>query len=654
VARVDQKLLRRCALLTLALPLVLGVTSSAGGAQHARPQAAPSAAQLGASLVRSSLRGLGGARGYGVAASAAPTPCGKPTGVLCTDLVVPLDRTGVVPGTVSLHVEELPAQGVPRGVMFLIAGGPGQGSAHVYGLGDAASASTLRGLFPGYTLVAYDDRGTGDSGLLSCPALQRAATADTEQAAAAACATQLGPQRDFYSTADHAEDLEAVRQALGFDKVGLYGVSYGTKLALAYALAHPDHVDRILLGSVLPTGFPDPYEANVLRNMPAALTAFCSDGGCAGATRDFAGDVAAVANKLGTKPLVGKLTTATGRTRTVTVGGVDLLSIIVGADLSPGLAAELPAVMKAARAGNTQPLVRLADLQNASAFEPAIELSAALNAATVCHDGPFPWASDTPLEGRSAVEQAAISALPAGSLGPFGRWAVRFGTADFCLAWPTATGGSATLGAGPLPNVPMLAISGGFDMRTPTVDAQAVVSLFPQGKLLVVPGVGHDPVDADFSGCAAAAVRTWSTNQAVPAACPRPKALVVPVPALPPAGQAKPARRASPAATFSIASKTIRESEAAWLMTAALSGSTDRVPGIYGGYLAASSGTSFKLARYSITRGIAVSGTVKIVKIGVPLKFEGTFTITGAAGATGVLALQNGKLNGALGGKLFR
>ena len=60
------------------------------------------------------------------------------------------------------------------------------------------------------------------------------------------------------------------------------------------------------------------------------------------------------------------MTTASGRTKTVTVGGVDLLSIIVGADLSPGLAAELPAVMKAARAGNTQPLLRLADLQNAA------------------------------------------------------------------------------------------------------------------------------------------------------------------------------------------------------------------------------------------------------------------------------------------------
>ena len=542
---------------------------------------------------------------------------------------------------------------MPRGVVFLIAGGPGQGSAHVYGLGDESAVSLYRFLFPGYTLVAYDDRGTGDSGLLDCPSLQRAATADTEQAAATACAAQLGTQRDFYSTAVHAEDLESVRQALGFDKVALFGVSYGTKLAMAYALAHPDHVERLLLDSVLPPEQPDPYEANVLRDLPATLTSFCSDGGCRGATSDFAGDVVAVANKLGAKPLTGKVTEANGRTKTVTVGGVDLLSIILGADLSPGLAAELPAVVKAARVGNTQPLLRLADLQNSSGLEPSIELSDAMYAATVCHDGPFPWTPETPVADRPALEQAAIAALPPGSFGPFGTWAARFGNADFCLDWPSPAGGAA-LGAGPLPDVPMLAISGGFDMRTPTEGAASVVARFPQGKLLVVPGIGHSTVTADFSACAARAVHSWMTNAPVPATCARPKALVVPVPALPAPGLAKPKHHASPAATFAVVSKTIREAEAAWLMTDGLSGSATRVPAMYGGYLAATSGQTFKLVNYSIAHGIAVSGTIKITKAGPPLAFQGTVTISGAGAATGVLGLQSGALRGALGGRLFR
>ena len=56
-------------------------------------------------------------------------PCADKNGVQCGTVDVPIDRTGGIPGTIGLHVEVLPASGVPRGTMFLIAGGPGQGSA---------------------------------------------------------------------------------------------------------------------------------------------------------------------------------------------------------------------------------------------------------------------------------------------------------------------------------------------------------------------------------------------------------------------------------------------------------------------------------------------------------------------------------------------
>jgi pimeloyl-ACP methyl ester carboxylesterase len=539
-------------------------------------------------------------------------------------------------------------------VIFLIAGGPGQGSAHVYGLGDAGAVSLYRFLFPGYTLVAYDDRGTGDSGLINCPELQKAITASTERAAAVTCANEIGPARDYYSTGTHAEDLESVRQALGFDKVALFGVSYGTKLALAYALAHPDHVERLLLDSVLPTELPDPYSANVLQALPATLTAFCADGGCKGATRNFAGDVVALANKLGAKPLHGKASEPNGSKVPVQLDGVDLLSLVLSADLNPGLAAELPAVIKAALNGNMQPLVRITDLNNGSSSEPSIELSSGLYAATVCHDGPFPWSPDTPPADRPALEQAAIAELPIGTLGPFGSWSAEFGNADFCLGWPSPAGG-APLGAGPLPDVPVLAVSGGFDMRTPTAGAASVVAKFPQGKLLVVPGVGHSTVTADFSACAARAVHSWMTGGVVPAGCPRSKPLVVDVPGLPAPGTVKPAHPATPAKTLSTVSKTVREAEAAWLMTVGLSGTNDRIPGVFGGYLVGTSGSSFKLVRYSIARGVTVSGDIRITKIGPPIGFQGTLTVGGKGAAGGVLALQgNNGLSGTLGGRLVR
>lgn len=579
-------------------------------------------------------------------AAARADNCGQ-QGLICTQVVVPLDRTGQVPGTISLHAEELPADGVARGVMFLIAGGPGQGSAHVFGLGDPTADALYRYLFPGYTLVAYDDRGTGDSGLVDCPALQVAITEIAQQTATAACGSSLGAAASFYSTADHAADLDAVRQALGFNTIGLYGVSYGTKLAMAYALGYPEHVDRLLLDSVLPPELPDPYESNVLRSMSATLERFCTIDGCNGSA--FASDVATLANRYAAKPLQGKVLVPGGRQVTKRVDGLELLSVVLDADLSPGLAAELPAVLHAARAGNTQPLLRLAVLHDATNAESASDLSSGLYAATTCRDGPFPWQPDTPIAQRPALLASAIADLPPGTLGPFGPWAAQFGNAATCVGWPSPTGG-APLAAGPLPNVPMLAVSGGFDMRTPTAGAASVVARFPQGHLLVVPGVGHSTVTADPSGCAVNAVRTWILGGAVPSTCPQTKPLVTPVPALPAPGSAHPAQPQSVRVTYAGASDALHDAQALWLMTAGESGGSATIPGLYGGKLVASA-RSFTLVRYSIARGITLSGTFTLKRLGPPLVFQGTLTVGGAAAAGGVLGLQGTSLRGTLGGR---
>jgi pimeloyl-ACP methyl ester carboxylesterase len=625
--------LQGLAVVAVAAAVVLAVGSGAGRATSSQSVARMLLAQTHGRLER----GL-----IGTAHQA--SLCGQVAQLVCTQVPVPLDRTGAVPGTVSLHVEELPATGTPKGVIFLIAGGPGQGSAYSFSLGDPTSDQLYQYLFPGYTLVAYDDRGTGNSGLLDCPPLQNANTAATEKAAAAACGNSLGASAPFYSTADHAADLDAVRQALGFDKVGLWGVSYGTKLAMAYALGFPQHVDRLLLDSVLPPELPDPYESNVLQNLPQKLQGFCSTGGCNGA--QYASDVVAVANRLAAKPLVGKVTTGTGATKTKRIDGIDLLGTILDADLNPGEAAELPAAVHAARVGNTQPLLRMALLHDAGAQESSISLSSALYAATVCRDGPFPWDPNTPPAQRPALLQQAIAAQPASTWGQFGPWAADFGNADFCTGWPSPTG-NAPLGTGPLPNVPMLAVSGSFDMRTPTPGAQSVVARFPQGKLLIVPGVGHSTVTADPSGCAVNSVRAWILTGSPPAAsCPVTPPLVVPVPPLPtPSKHALTAR-----ATYAAAKTTVADAQAIWLMTAGVSGASAPVPGIFGGRMLAS-GRSFRLVNYTVTKGVTVSGTVTFTKFGPPLVFQGALTVGGSLAQHGVLGLKGASLRGTLGGR---
>ena len=590
--------------------------------------------------------------GPAVARAAIPlTPC-KTEGVQCGTVVVPLDRTGSIAGTISLHVEVLPAQGTSRGTMFLVAGGPGQGSAGSFDLAPGFTRDLMRFMFPNYTLVAFDNRGTGQSDLIDCPTLQATVitTAERGAALAADCAAIIGARRQFYATRDHAEDTDAVRAALDLDKIGLLGVSYGTKLSLAYALAHPNRVERLVLDSVVPPEFPEPFYRNVLRAMPDTLNAFCAGGTCRGATSNFARDVATLANRIEAKPLQAKIIGTNGKLKTMRMNGEELVSMLIDTDLSPGLAAEAPAAVRAALGGNPRPLLRIYDLDLKSSQLSAQDLSFGLNAATNCADGRFPWAPGTPPSARQAAIDAAVAAMPAGSFGPFGNWAARIGTAYFCEQWPSPSG-STPLGPGPLPNVPMVAINGGYDLRTPTVNAVNVVNRFPQGKLLVVPGVGHSVLTADVTGCSQNYVRRWilgTLNAPDRAECtPRIKPLIKVLTAFP----RRPAR-ASVQSTLTIAGKTVREAQATWFQL--LFSTTTFTPrGIYGGKLVnLKNADGFRLTRYSAVPGVVVTGTIRFVDIGPPSTYRGTLRVSGSAAVAGRLTIaKNGRITGTLGGR---
>lgn len=551
-------------------------------------------------------------------ASAARTACGG--GLVCSTVTVALDRSGHVPGTITLHVEVLATQRVPpRGTIFLVAGGPGQGSAASFDLGRSTSAQFFRALFPGYTLVAFDNRGTGSSGVLDCPndALSDAATI------VAGCATRLGSNRDFYATPDHVEDLEAVRQAVGVDRIAIYGVSYGTKLALAYAAAHPEHVERLLLDSVLPLDRPDPFATDELTAMPSTLAQYCPTSTCKAATPNFSGDVVALANALAAKPLAG-------------LSAADFLGLVFSADLSPGLDAELPAAVRAAREGSPKPLLRLEKIANAESAEEDVSLG--LYLATTCHDGTFPWQPGASLADRAS----SLTGASTGLFGPFGSWALPLGSAYTCLGWPTPAAGT-SVDPHPLPDVPMLALSGGLDLRTPTVWAASVASQFPHGHLVVVPGVGHSVLTTDPSGCGAEAVLEWLSGTTPAARCPRAQAYVPTVPAYPARLPAHlDARR-----TLAIAGQTLHDAEAIWFMAAASGDSTATEPGLAGGTLVAGS-SSFRLRGYAITPRVALSGVIRMTHATAPLEFSGAVTVSGAGAAHGKLTLRDGKLVGAL------
>src|SRR5690606_35224286 len=105
-------------------------------------------------------------------------------------------------------------------------------------------------------LVLADMRGTGMSAPLAC-APERSLAEELSAGALVRLARtcrERHRERDLsaYTTAGAVADLEAVRAALGYEAIDLLGVSYGTRLAMAYAASHPDRVRALVLDGVAP------------------------------------------------------------------------------------------------------------------------------------------------------------------------------------------------------------------------------------------------------------------------------------------------------------------------------------------------------------------------------------------------------------------
>ena len=565
-------------------------------------------------------------------------PCATLTGVLCRYVAVPLDHFGSTPTRIRLFVAKRPAEtAASRGTILFLAGGPGQASAQLFDL-----RSTLwQTLFPGYTVAAYDNRGTGDSDAIACPGAKTASR----------CARAIGPGRIFYGTRDNTEDLEAVRRALGVDRIALFGLSYGTKQALAYALAYPEHVERLLLDSVVLADGPDPLGLASLDAIPSALKSICHGGGCTAVTKDAGSDLARLANRLDAHPLVAEspvyTTHWTPTMRRIRIDGPALLSLATASDLNAGIAVTLPAAVKMAlahRPGLLEHLAALVSQQDSS------DVNEAVFYATTCNDGPFPWQPDTRIANRRAALAAAVAALPAAALGRFGSWAA-LASAEQCLAWP-APAGVDPVTTQPLPDVPALVLAGDRDVRTPPAEGAAAAALFPHGRLLVVPGIGHTVVGS--SACVDDAVRNWIRGRTPPARCPRVPLTVRPIGVLP--RSVTSSKSLGPVDglvghTLGATVATLREAEAAWL-TSYPSG---WVVGLEHGLLHGENFDVFRYSAYSDVPGLAVSGSITftVSRLGtlVPGSETGQVQVGGRSAAGGFLQIRNRRITGLLGGR---
>jgi pimeloyl-ACP methyl ester carboxylesterase len=576
----------------------------------------------------------------GAPAASAATPfasCGD-NGLLCATLSVPLDYANPTGAQVPLYVEQLPAVGTPRGVMIMLAGGPGQASAGVFELG--LKAEYWRSFFPGYTLVAYDDRGTGKSGPLGCP------TART----IAQCGEAI-PNRAFYTTREHAEDIESVRLALGVDKVAVWGVSYGTRHAYAYALAHPTHVERLLLDS---TVGPDRnlVDPESLRTIPGSVTRICTNNACPGIAAGIGDRFVRLANQLQASPVRASVSFGPGLAPfSVELDGQAMVSLGYESDLSSAISSQLPAAVDAALAGNYLPLERLAFLDGVFNSGPGNDVNIALLLTTNCGDGPFPWGPSDPPDARRSALNSAIAALPPGATGPFGSWALQNLLPWTCVDWPTPAGG-AVLGPGPLPDVPVLVLEGDRDIRTPLPGAAAVAARFRQGRVLLVPGAGHSVLN--HSPCAANAVRGWLNGTTPPAACTRFSLYVPPVGAWRRSVAATPPVAKLPVPvgrTLAALLQTIHDAEDVWSLTRK---TEQPVNGLVAGSLTPDPNGVIRLKGYSSVAGLTLTGNL-ILKMDpygdpvVPFTAQyATLTVGGSGAARGRIQLSGNRLTGTL------
>ena len=583
-------------------------------------------------------------------AGAAPalTACRGQDEFGCATLDVPLDRTGTTPGTVPLHYA-IQRQG-PKKVLIALSGGPGQSA-----VSSASSfAISLDPALRRYRLAVLDQRGTGNSGVLSCPNLQRLRSLDayTPQGVAN-CANRIGPRRAFYTTADTVLDIDALRQALGADKIALMGISYGTHVALQYARAFPEHVDRLILDSIVGPDGPDPFLLDTYRNLPRVLDEQCAHGACRNATRDPVADVGALVRRINASgPLRGDFYDADGRKRATQYSTPDELSfLLIAGDLNPFLQAALPAAMSAARRGDTAPLMRLRRIGQGGQTREG-DLSVGLNVATGCTDVtlPFPRAASVP--DRAAIAQQALAAIPPTDYDPFDPQTVlRTSYVDDCLAWP----GDAIRApfTGPLPDVPALLLGGRLDTRTPLENARATAQELPHSTIVALKGSGHDALDSDITGCTAQALSRFIEDVSVGHPCLGRDNGVAPTP-LPPHSlsdfRSAPGVGGSRGRALFAVLDTVTDARLAALQTL-FAGLQVRGGGLRGGSFSAQASFEgrLRLSRYAFVPGLRVSGSLASSSGAI----SGTVHVSGTANGTLKIS-RGGTVTGTLGGRHVR
>jgi len=395
----------------------------------------------------------------------------------CGELEVPEDRSKPQGRKIKIFVAILPANTLsPKADPFVIlAGGPGQGASHL-----GPFAARLTELRRTRDVVLIDQRGTGRSSPLDCDAFKdledEILDADPVPRAAA-CAHQLqerGIDLAQYTTTSFIADLEAMRNALGYAQMNLWGGSYGSRVAQEYLRRFPDRVRTVILDGVAPPAMT--ISLDVWRTRAAALAtvwqACAQSAECQRAHPDPGATLTRLGKSLANAGRdVDLIDPRTGRRKTIPVTFDAVLSALQPLTYAPELSVLLPELLERAAQGDYGPL--FATIQSVTA-NLAEQMNAALHYSVTC-------AEDVPRISADA-QTRGLADLPAR--------AIALKIIKVCSVWPRGAM-PADFGDPVASAKPVLVLSGGTDPVTPPAYGAEVTKSFSNSKHIVAPGYGH-------------------------------------------------------------------------------------------------------------------------------------------------------------------
>lgn len=385
----------------------------------------------------------------------------------CGTLKVAEDRADPNGRKIELYVAVMPATepGAPSEPVFFIAGGPGGST-----VADWAEAPNIFvGLAAHHDIVLVDQRGTGRSHPLVLPP-QVAGETPTDYAKRALGSIDGNPR--YYTTAAAMDDLDAVRQALGYDKIDVYGNSYGATAVQYYMRQHGDRVRAAVLdgGTLVDVPIFELVAPNSQRALDDVLARCLADSGCVAAYPNVRTELTAVMARLSQKPVATDVIDLSGQPIVVTsdVFAGTIHQLLVGSD-----SGTIPWLIHTAWSGNlTAVAVAL------SKYLGKTDQVLVMTIEILCSEA---WAKNDP---------ERVRALGQGSYLLSSQVAAAESYAGACQYAPPGL---------VLPNdaqsvqttVPVLLLSGSDDPQDPPSNVAEAKRQMPNSLLVVAPGQGH-------------------------------------------------------------------------------------------------------------------------------------------------------------------